>query len=97
MLRWKYPGLRRAAVCLLVVLLLVPGLLHEHRHAVSHPCAVCVVAKHSPAVGTRAPGMVAPLFHALAPPRTPVIVAPARDLPVRPGRAPPPGPAAHFA
>jgi hypothetical protein len=76
-------------IVVLVALLLVPGLLHGHRHVASHPCAVCVVAKHSPAVRPMVSVVVAPVLVTLAAPAHGALAPAAHDRLVRPGRAPP--------
>src|SRR5439155_12130512 len=97
MLRRLHSALRGLGIVVLAALLLVPGLLHEHRHTASHACAVCVAAKHSPAVRPSLAATVAPVFHTLAAP-LPLAAAPApHDRPVRPGRAPPLADALHTA
>jgi len=94
MQRLRQRALRQAGVILLVALVLLPAVLRSHWHA-DHgagalPCAVCVVAHHSPATSAPVLVAIAPVFHGLAA-APPDLIAPARhDRPAKAGRAPPP-------
>jgi hypothetical protein len=85
-------GTRTAGIGLLVVLLLVPLALSTHGHAAHHdarPCAVCVVAHHSPAIATATVAVTSAFVAAV----TPVVVGLALETraahSVHSGRAPP--------
>src|SRR5262245_51215213 len=92
---------RRAGVIVLVALLFVPGLLRGHRHAdhasPSRSCAVCLVAKHSPAASAPPLTGVTPVFTTVAARALPVIFAARDDRPAASGRAPPLPGSAHLA
>lgn len=86
--RWVRP----VSALLLVAALLLPAALRAHRHAehvAARPCAVCIVAKHSPIAGAEPVRVLAPLLvgrHTVQP--TPAEPA-SRERPPRVGRAPP--------
>ena len=56
--------MKRLRIALLIGLFLVPVLLHGHRHdtlgSSAQPCAVCVAAHHSPALGAPAVAVSSP-------------------------------------
>ena len=72
MQRHRRPSARRAGILFLLALLFIPVVLRGHQHANhmanAHPCAVCVVAKHSPVVGTPVFAALTPLFQSVAAP-----------------------------
>lgn len=85
-------GTRTAGIGLLVVLLLVPLALSAHGYTAHHdarPCAVCVVAHHSPAITTPVVAVASAFVAAVAP----VLVGLAPETraarSVHSGRAPP--------
>jgi hypothetical protein len=84
---------KRLRIAILICLLLVPALLHGHRHdtlrSSAAPCAACVAAHHSPAL--RAPAVVvsAPLVSGRMIYARPVSALAKGERPPRTGRAPP--------
>jgi hypothetical protein len=83
---------RRAGVFCLAALLLVPILLRGHHAghtANSHACAVCVVAKHSPAVRAPLLAGIAPVFESVATLPAPPVHPARQGLPAATGRGPP--------
>ena len=88
--------MKRLRIALLIGLFLVPVLVHEHRHdtlgSSARPCAVCVAAHHSPALGAPAVAVSSPAI-AVHSVRARPAAAPARgERPARTGRAPPRAP-----
>ncbi|MBI3770639.1 MAG: hypothetical protein HY271_19390 [Deltaproteobacteria bacterium] len=82
---------RRASVLLLASLLLVPVALSGHNHVrqSTHPCSICAVTHHAPAVSAPAlPEFASHFTSLLSAPR--LALAPSRtDQTPRAGRAPP--------
>lgn len=84
---------KRLRIAVLIALLLVPALLHGHRHdtpgSAAGPCAACVAAHHTPAVYaptvlSAAPALAVHVVHA-----PPLGAGSKAERPFRIGRAPP--------
>ena len=83
---------RRLAALLLVVVMLVPVAASAHRHdpvRSKQPCATCVVAHHSPAVGSPVLAPITPTRLVLATNVRSVTVVLTRAAQRPTGRAPP--------
>ena len=88
--------MKRLRIALLIGLFLVPVVLHGHRHdplgSSARPCAACVAAHHSPALGAPAVAVSSPTF-AVHSVHARLVTAPAKgERPARTGRAPPRSP-----
>ena len=86
-------GTRSGRALLLVALLLVPLLAsghHADHTSPGRPCAVCLVAKHSPAVSTSLTAVSGPVLLSLRAAHAPIAQPLHRERPAETGRGPPP-------